>query len=50
MKLTKQKDSIMKMTRRDFLKLSSAAAVACGVTLLPAEKAAAASEIGRAHV
>ena len=26
----------MKMTRRDFLKLSSAAAAACGVTLLPA--------------
>lgn len=45
MKLTKQKDSIMKMTRRDFLKLSSAAAVACGVTLLPAEKAAAASGV-----
>jgi len=35
----------MKMTRRDFLKLSSAAAVACGVTLLPVEKASAASEI-----
>ena len=56
----------MKMTRRDFLKLSSAAAAACGVTLLPAQKADAASaiqtlleeaylyafplEIGRAHV
>lgn len=35
----------MKMTRRDFLKLSSAAAIACGVTLLPAEKAAAASGV-----
>lgn len=34
----------MKMTRRHFLKLSTAAAVACGVTLLPVEKAAAASE------
>lgn len=33
----------MKMTRRDFLKLSSAAAAACGVTLLPAQKADAAS-------
>lgn len=35
----------MKMTRRDFLRLSSAAAAACGVTLLPAQKADAASEI-----
>ena len=35
----------MKMTRRDFLKLSSAAAAACGVTLLPAQKADAASAI-----
>ena len=35
----------MKMTRRDFLKLSSAAAAACGVTLLPAQKAATASAI-----
>lgn len=35
----------MKMTRRDFLSLSSAAAAACGVTLLPAQKADAASEI-----
>ena len=35
----------MKMTRRDFLKLSSAAAAACGVTLLPTQKADAASAI-----
>ena len=35
----------MKMTRRDFLRLSSAAAAACGVTLLPAQKADAASAI-----
>lgn len=37
----------MKMTRRDFLRLSSAAAAAaaCSVTLLPAQKADAASEI-----
>lgn len=35
----------MKMTRRDFLRISSAAAAACGVTLLPAQKADAASEI-----
>ena len=35
----------MKMTRRDFLRLSSAAAAACGVTLLPTQKADAASEI-----
>lgn len=32
----------MKMTRRDFLSLSTAAAVACGAALLPVEKAAAA--------
>ena len=35
----------MKMTRRDFLKLSSASAAACGVTLLPTQKADAASAI-----
>ena len=35
----------MKMTRRDFLKLYSAAAAACGVTLLPAQNADAASAI-----
>ena len=37
----------MKMTRRDFLNVSTAAAVVCAATLLPVEKAA---EIGRAHV
>ena len=35
----------MKMTRRDFLKLSSAAAAACRVTQLPAQQAHAASAI-----
>lgn len=32
----------MKMTRRDFLNVSTAAAVVCAATLLPVEKAAAA--------
>ena len=34
----------MKMTRRDFLNLSTAAAVVCAATLLPVEKAAAAQQ------
>ncbi|MBS6540506.1 MAG: twin-arginine translocation signal domain-containing protein [Faecalibacterium prausnitzii] len=32
----------MKMTRRDFLNVSTAAAVVCATALLPVEKAAAA--------
>ena len=32
----------MKMTRRDFLNVSTATAVVCAATLLPVEKAAAA--------
>ena len=34
----------MKMTRRDFLNVSTAAAVVCAATLLPVEKAAAAQQ------
>lgn len=34
----------MKMTRRDFLNISTAAAVVCAATLLPVEKAAAAQQ------
>ena len=34
----------MKMTRRDFLNVSTAAAVVCSATLLPVEKAAAAQQ------
>ena len=34
----------MKMTRRKFLNVSTAAAVVCAATLLPVEKAAAAQQ------
>lgn len=34
----------MKMTRREFLNISTAAAVVCAATLLPVEKAAAAQQ------
>ena len=39
----------MKMTRRDFLNVSTAAAVVCAATLLPVEKAPAAQLCAEQH-